>query len=98
MADSSVPRPYDIDNGLAEARAFRERQNRAIVRASVQVGDRLADGMATNFSPSDLELVGRALIVVAASVCELVDLPAAVISNVIAIAGQRLVDGGDSRD
>ncbi len=82
---------YDVENALRELAGNRRRNNKAIV-ATVDLADRLAINLTKHF-PDGLEHAGVGLVVAAASVAALAreGVDAAVICNVIAFAGQRMV-------
>ena len=95
MADNQTPPLYDVDRAMREiARARRKRDE--LTRQQGAIADNLATHLDRHFSAEELETAGRALLIGAASVAALVspDIPPAVIANVLAFAGDRLVRDG----
>lgn len=92
---------YDVDAALRQLAASRRLRD-PLTRATAQLADDLAHHMSANFGPEELETVGRALIIVAASLGvlphEQPEIQAAVLVNVAAFAGQRLVIDGREAD
>ncbi|HYQ69651.1 hypothetical protein [Actinophytocola sp.] len=89
-----MTRPFDIENGLtvcAEARAMDD----PIMVETARLADKIADGFRADFDMTlDMETVGKALVVAAASVMDLAaggQTPATVITNMIGLAGENLV-------
>lgn len=90
-----MTRLYDIEQGLREMAAVRaSRGDLALVLA--RVGDDIADGFRADFDTTlDMETVGKALVIAAASVTRLAAdkrrVPATVVVNMIGLAGENLV-------
>lgn len=85
---------YDVEAGLADlARARRLRDH--VTRATTELADRMAHRLEAHFSGEELETVGRALVIVAASTGALAaDAPTiqpVTLVNLVGFAGQRLV-------
>lgn len=94
-SDGFVPL-YDVEYGLAELAKSRRRRDH-VTRATVSSADDLAHNLSGHFSAEELESIGRALVITSASLAGLIALPRgdeiqpAVLINLIAFAGQRLV-------
>lgn len=84
---------YDVQLGLDEARRARLLRVDPVTVATVRIADQLAANMARHFTPAEREVVGRALVIAGASVGVIEDVPPAVLANLIAFAGERLVRG-----
>lgn len=89
-----MTQPYDVDFAVAELRAYRECDTSPLVQEQVRIGDNLAAGIRSNFSESELALVGRVMVLVGASIQALGLTPAYVVGGVVGFGGQQLVDGG----
>jgi hypothetical protein len=87
---------YDVEQALREAARSRRKRD-ALTEATTQIADDLASHLARHFGPEGLETAGLALVIAAASAGALAtkDIPPAVLCNVLAYAGQRMV--GDAR-
>lgn len=81
---------YDVENALREVAKARRRLDE-LTGATAQIADDLAIHMARQFGPEGAETAGLALVVCAASLGPLRDLPIEVVINVVAFAGQRMV-------
>lgn len=81
---------YDVEEALRQmARQRRKRDPLSVAQA--ELGDKLASHMVAHFGPEAVETAGLALIIGAASVAALKDMDPAVVCNVLAYTGQRLV-------
>lgn len=92
---------YDLDDALlqlAKARRLRD----PVTRSAAELADDMAHHMAAHFGPEEIETVGRALVLAAASIGGLAqrapEIQSAVLVNVVAFAGQRLVVDGREAD
>lgn len=94
--DSLVPPLYDVDNARRELAKIRRRRDE-LTRQQASIGDRLATQMDRHFSAEELETAGRALVIAAGSVGVLAQegIPASVVVNIIAFAGDRLITDGE---
>jgi hypothetical protein len=95
VPDTGIPPLYDEQKGLRELARQRLKRD-PVTRAQVTIADGLAENMLRHFAAEDAELVGRALLVVAASVGVLAQegFPPAVIVNVTGFAGARMIADG----
>jgi len=93
------PRLYDVDNALAEIAKARARRDE-LTRQQVAIADRLAIHLDRHFAAEELETAGRALVIGAASIAALAneDIPGAVMCNILAFGGARLILDGRSFD
>lgn len=86
--------PYDVERAIHEIRHNRGRGD-ALIAESGRMADKVADGFRCDFdSTMDMETVGKALVVAAASLIALTDPPAssaAVVLDVLAFAGENIV-------
>lgn len=81
---------YDVEEALRQmARQRRKRDPLSVAQA--QLGDKLAANMVRHFGPEAVETAGLSLVIGGASVVALKDLDPAILCNVLAYAGQRLV-------
>lgn len=85
---------YDVEAGLAQLAQSRRLRDH-VTRATTELADRLAHCLEPHFSAEELESVGRALVVTAASIGALAarepTMQPAVLVNLVGFAGQRLV-------
>lgn len=86
---------YDVDEALREIARHRKRRDE-LTRQQVAIADRLAIHLDRHFAAEEIETAGRALVIGAASVIALAteDIPPAVMCNVLAFAGARLILDG----
>lgn len=91
----TAPKLYDVENALRELAKNRQRRDE-LTRQQVAIADRLAIHLDRHFAAEELETAGRALLIGAASVIALAteDIPSAVMCNVLAFAGDRLIRDG----
>ncbi len=81
---------YDVEDALRTAAQYR-RRNDAATLAQVELADRLATNMTRHF-PDGLEAAGMSLVLAAASLGALAnEVSPAVLVNIIAFTGQRMV-------
>jgi hypothetical protein len=81
---------YDVEDALRTAAKYR-RRNDAATLAQVDLADRLATAMTKHF-PSGLEEAGISLVLAAASLGAITaEVSPAVLVNIIAFTGQRMV-------
>lgn len=89
-----MTRPYDLERGLAEVARSRADAGE-LGQAAARMGDKLADGVRADFDTTlDIESVGAALVIAAASLLPLTDdrdIPSGVLVDVLAFAGEQLV-------
>ena len=88
---------YDLEAALAAMRKARQRRDPLTVTTG-GFADRFANNMLRHFGPEQIETVGLALLIVGASLPALDELPHAVLANLVAFAGQRLVDDARAAD
>lgn len=85
---------YDVERGIHELFHARLRRDLLLAEAA-QLGDTIADGFRADFDTTlDMETVGMALVIAAASVTPVAvekNMPAQVIANLIGFAGENLV-------
>lgn len=84
---------FDVENGLREIARARASGNE-LLRETATLADQVAAGMRGDFAGVlDMETCGKAFVIAAASVVPLCgpDIPAAVIANLIGMAGENLV-------
>ena len=95
MSDIEIPPLYDEENGLRELARHRLKRD-PVTRAQVIIADGLAENMQRHFSAEEIETVGGALLVGAASCAILAQdqLPAATVVNILGFAGGRMVTDG----
>jgi hypothetical protein len=84
---------YDVQLGLAEARRARLTRHDAVTVETGRLADKLAVNMARHFTPAERKIAGRALLIAGASVGVFEDIPPAVVANLVAFAGERLMRG-----
>jgi len=88
---NNQPPIYDVDNALRVMQRCRAQRDDPLTQMSAAIGARLASHIARHF-PNGTGDAGTALIVAAASVGHLQELPVPVVVNVIAFAGARLLE------
>jgi len=96
LEPDAIPPLYDVDKARREMRRARRRRDN-LTRAQVIIGDRLAHHLDRHFSAEELETAGRAVMIAAASVgalAEMDHMQPAVLCNVLAFAGDRLITDG----
>lgn len=87
---------YAVDNALAEIAKARRRRDE-LTRMQASIADALATHLDRHFSAEEMETAGRALLIGAASVAGLVRddlISPAVLCNILAFAGDRLIRDG----
>lgn len=86
--------PYDVERGIHELFWARARGD-LLMTETARIADKIADGFRADFDTTlDMEMVGKALVIVAASVSPFAndrEMPPAVIANMIGLAGENLV-------
>lgn len=95
MPDDQTPPLYDVGQAMREiARARRKRDE--LTRQQASIANKLATHLDRHFSAEELETAGRALLIGAGSVAALAEpgIPPAVLVNVLAFTGDRLVRDG----
>lgn len=85
---------YDIEDALREVARARRRRD-PLTAETARLADQLASRLAQHFGPEATETAGLALVLAAASLGVLAEVPTVVAANLVAFAGQRLV--ADSR-
>lgn len=96
-----MTRPFDIENALAIVARTRVTADPITVETA-RLAEVIADGFRADFDATlDMETVGQALVVAAASVTNMaaaeIGMPAAVIVNMIGFTGESLVRAARSR-
>jgi hypothetical protein len=88
-----MTRPYDVERGIHDL--FHARLRDPLLTETARLADKIADGFRADFDTTlDMETVGKALVIAAASVTPVAvdkSMPAAVIANLIGFAGENLV-------
>jgi hypothetical protein len=90
------PHLYDVERARAEMAKGR-RMRDPLTREQANIGDRLAHHLNDHFSAEELETAGRAVMIAAASIGTLAaykEIPGAVLVNILAFAGDRLITDG----
>ncbi len=90
------PHLYDVDKARTEMAKGR-RSRDPLIREQAAIGDRLANHLNKHFSAEEQETAGRAVMIAAASVgtlAEYRDIPGAVLVNILAFGGDRLITDG----
>lgn len=95
---SVEPGPYDVDGAIRDLARHRRRRDPG-TRGILQLADDLAAAMQSNFSAEEMETVGRALVIAAASTGPLAQYGASpkettvatMVCNITAFAGERLI-------
>lgn len=91
---SGLPELYDVENALRELARFRRRRDEATI-VTAGMADDLAANITRHFGPEALETVGLGLVIAGASAGAVArmgsDSIAAVVVNLITMAGQRIV-------
>ena len=95
MSGTGIPPLYDEERGLRELARHRLKRD-ALTLSQVAVADNLAVNIGRHFSGDEIETVGRALLVGAASAATLANdgIPAEVIVNVLGFAAARMISDG----
>ncbi|MGH3477896.1 MAG: hypothetical protein ACRDQD_13770 [Nocardioidaceae bacterium] len=99
MATEEIPL-YDVTAALGDASKYRVTAGRGTVAAhTVVIADQLAYHLGRHFPDRDeARVAGHALVIAAASLGALPDLPVAVVCNIAGLAGQSLVMGASGVD
>jgi hypothetical protein len=98
MNDPGIfPPLYDVDKARREVRRNRRRRD-GMTLAQASIADALALSISQHFSAEETGTVGRAVLIAAGAIAALAVIPEmqpAVLCNVLAFAGERLITDGE---